>query len=170
MEGWRRGKLIGPRAVRVSPWIWSTPANSGMNYSMWRTLLVYAVLLALGTLALQWVEYQYLSRALSIEIYVVLIGVAFAVLGVWVGRALTQKTVSETFEFNQALMDSLKITKRELGVLEELAQGRSNKEIAERLHVSPNTVKTHIAKLYDKLDVGQRVQAVQKARSLGLIA
>lgn len=136
---------------------------------MWRTILFYAALLALGTLALQWVEYQYLSRTFSIEIYIIVIGVAFTVLGVWVGRALTTRTFGETFVFNQALMDSLNITKRELGVLEELAEGHSNKEIAERLHVSPNTVKTHIANLYDKLDVGQRVQAVQKARSLRLI-
>lgn len=136
---------------------------------MWRTILFYAALLAVGTLALQWVEYQYLSRAFSVEIYIVLIGVAFTLLGVWVGRALTARTVGETFEFNQALMESLNITKRELGVLEELAEGRSNKEIAERLHVSPNTVKTHVANLYDKLEVGQRVQAVQKARSLRLI-
>lgn len=136
---------------------------------MWRTILFYAAVLALGTLALQWVEYQYLSRSFSIDIYVVLVGIAFTVLGVWVGRALTCQTVAEGFEFNQALMTSLNITKRELGVLEELAAGHSNKQIAERLNVSPNTVKTHIANLYDKLEVGQRVQAVQKARSLRLI-
>ncbi|MEL8056786.1 MAG: response regulator transcription factor [Pseudomonadota bacterium] len=136
---------------------------------MWRTILFYAAILALGTFALQWVEYQYLSRSFSIEIYVVLVGIAFTVLGVWVGRALTRQTVAEGFEFNQALMTSLNITKRELGVLEELAEGHSNKQIAERLNVSPNTVKTHIANLYEKLEVGQRVQAVQKARTLRLI-
>lgn len=136
---------------------------------MWRTILFYAAWLALGTLALQWVEYQYISRTFSIEIYTVLIGGAFTFLGIWVGRALTTRTVGETFEFNQVLMNSLNITKRELDVLEKLAEGHSNKQIAERLHLSPNTVKTHIANLYNKLEVGQRVQAVQKARSLGLI-
>jgi len=136
---------------------------------MWRTLLLYAAVLAIGMLALQWIEAQFVSKAYSIEMYVVLVGIGFTALGIWVGRALTSKTVTEDFEFNQNLMDSLKITQRELGVLEELSEGRSNKEIAERLHVSPNTVKTHIANLYAKLDVRQRVQAVKKAKSMRLI-
>ena len=67
------------------------------------------------------------------------------------------------------LVFALGITKREYAVLEQLAGGQSNKEIAEVLHVSPNTVKTHIARLYDKLEVSQRVQAVQKAKDLQLI-
>ena len=91
------------------------------------------------------------------------------VLGVWLGRELTPQRRAADFTLNEAALRSLGITKREYAVLEQLATGQSNKQIADALHVSPNTVKTHIAKLYDKLEVGQRVQAVQKAKDLRLI-
>ena len=136
---------------------------------MRRTLIVYAVVLGLAEFVWQWVESQYMARRVSTEIYVLLIGVAFTVLGLWLGRVLTPQRGAETFAVNEAALQSLGITKREYAVLEQLASGLSNKEIAASLHVSPNTVKTHIARLYEKLEVGQRVQAVQKAKELHLI-
>ena len=136
---------------------------------MKRSILIYAGFLAAAAFALQWIEYQYMIRAFTTEFYIVLIGIAFTALGVWLGRILTPSHRGPEFELNDAAMRSLGITKREHAVLEQLASGQSNKEIANVLHVSPNTVKTHVAKLYEKLDVNQRVQAVQKAKDLQLI-
>lgn len=134
-----------------------------------RTLMIYALVLGFAVFVWQWVESQYMARRVSTEIYILLIGIAFTVLGLWLGRMLTPERRSEAFSLNEAALSSLGITKREYAVLEQLASGQSNKEIAAALHVSPNTVKTHIARLYEKLEVGQRVQAVQKAKELQLI-
>ena len=136
---------------------------------MKRSILIYAGVLAAAAFVLQWIEYQYMVHAFATEFYIVLIGIGFTALGLWVGRALTPDRRTPGFALNEAALLSLGITKREHRVLEQLASGQSNKEIASTLHVSPNTVKTHVAKLYDKLEVSQRVQAVQKAKDLQLI-
>ena len=136
---------------------------------MKRSILLYALALAAVAFALQWVEYQYLTRAFTTEIYIFLIGVGFTALGLWLGRALTGSSKAPEFTLNEAALKSLGITQREHAVLEQMADGQSNKEIAQSLHVSPNTVKTHVSRLYEKLDVNQRVQAVQKAKELQLI-
>lgn len=138
-------------------------------FAMRRSILYYALALAAAAFVLQWVEYQYMAHAFSTEIYIVLIGIAFTTLGLWLGRTLTPQRAAAEFSLNEAALRSLGVTKREFVVLEQLAGGRSNKEIAQVLHVSPNTVKSHVAHLYEKLDVSQRVQAVQKARELRLI-
>lgn len=135
---------------------------------MKRSIFIYAIALALIAFALQWVEYQYMTRFFPVEGYILLIGVAFTVLGLWLGRMLMPASRT-AFSLNEAALKSLGITSREHAVLEQLAEGQTNKQIAARLHVSPNTVKTHIARLYEKLEVSQRVQAVQKAKDLQLI-
>jgi two-component system, NarL family, response regulator LiaR len=136
---------------------------------MIRTILLWALVLALGAFALQWLEYQFLVRAFSWQVYVGLVGVAFAAGGVWVGFRLAARARPETFERNDAALAALGLTGQEVKVLERLAAGRSNKEIARDLGLSPNTVKTHVANLYGKLEVGRRTQAVGKARELALI-
>lgn len=82
---------------------------------------------------------------------------------------LARRPASATFEKNEAALAALGITQREHAVLELLATGKSNKEIAQKLGVSPNTIKTQVASLYQKLEVQRRTQAVQKARELALI-
>ena len=109
-------------------------------------------------------------RTLTPEFYVVLIALAFTGLGIWAGYRLTPRTVAPAFERNEAALRTLGVTEREVKVLELLAGGSSNKEIARQLEISPNTVKTHIASLFAKLDVQRRTQAIQKARELGLLA
>lgn len=141
----------------------------GHLQKMRRTLILYAAVLGVTVFVWQWVESQFMARRITTEVYIFLIGVAFTILGVWLGRVLTPRRESDVFALNEAALRSLGITKREYAVLEQLASGQSNKEIAAALHVSPNTVKTHIARLYEKLEVGQRVQAVQKAKELHLI-
>lgn len=136
---------------------------------MKRVVILYALALAGGAFLLQWLQYNYLVRTFSTEIYIGLIALAFAALGVWAGMRLARRPASATFEKNAAAIASLGITLREEEVLGLLAAGKSNKEIAEKMGVSPNTVKTQIASLYQKLEVQRRTQAVQKARELALI-
>lgn len=136
---------------------------------MKRTIALYAVALAAAAFALEWIEYQYLTRAFATEIYIVLIGAAFAALGAWAGAQLTRKSAPRAFEKNTAALAALDITEREYETLELLAAGLTNKEIARQLGVSPNTVKTHLARVYEKLDVSRRTQAIRKAKDLALI-
>jgi DNA-binding CsgD family transcriptional regulator len=136
---------------------------------MTRTIILWALVLAAGAFALQWLEYQYVARVFSREIYVGVIGTAFAAGGVWVGWKLTSRTAPGPFALNTAAQASLGLTGQEMKVLERLAAGDSNKDIARVLGLSPNTVKTHTANLYAKLSVGSRGQAVSKAQSLHLI-
>src|SRR5262245_14964107 len=136
---------------------------------MRRIIILYGAGLAAAAFALQWLNYKYWVRAYSTEIYIGLIAVAFAALGVWVGMKLARKQAPSSFEQNKAALQSLGITLREQEVLSLLAAGKSNKEIAQKLGVSPNTVKTQVASLYQKLEVQRRTQAVQKARELALI-
>ena len=136
---------------------------------MRRAIVLYALALAAGAFLLQWLQYRHLVRAFSGEIYIALIALAFAGLGVWAGLKLARRPASATFERNDAAIASLGITLREQEVLAQLAAGKSNKEIASALGVSPNTIKTQVASLYQKLDVQRRTQAIQKARELALI-
>lgn len=136
---------------------------------MARTLVIYAILLALAAFLLEWLEYRYLIRSLPTELYIGVLVAAFMALGLWVGRQLTPAQVSEGFQPNEAAATALGLTTRERDVLALIAEGQSNKEIARSLNVSPNTVKTHVTNLYAKLDVAKRTQAVRKAQSLSLI-
>lgn len=140
-----------------------------MRGEMIRTILLWALVLALGAFALQWLEYLFVARAFSWQIYVGLIGAAFAAGGVWVGWKLAARARPESFQRNDAALAALGLTGQEVKVLERLAAGRSNKEIARDLGLSPNTVKTHVANLYAKLEVSRRTQAIGKARDLALI-
>ncbi len=134
------------------------------------TIAVYSLTIAIAAFALQWLEYQYAVRVLSTEVYIVVIALLFTALGIWVGGQLTRGGgAPKAFEKNTQAIEYLGISQREFEVLELLAEGHSNKEIAESLFVSPNTVKTHLGNLYGKLEVSRRTQAVQKARALRMI-
>lgn len=136
---------------------------------MLRTILIYGAVLAAAAVALQWAEYQVFARAHPGEIWVALMAVGFMALGVWVGARLFRRPPPGPFARNVQAQASLGITDREYEVLKLLAAGRSNKEIAQGLAVSPNTVKTHIARLFEKLEAARRTEAILKARELGLI-
>ena len=137
---------------------------------MKRAVLLYGLALAVAALLLQWLEYRYAVRSLSSEVYVGLVALGFTGLGLWAGYRLTAgRAAGRTFERNARAVASLGISGRELEVLELVAAGHSNKEIADRLCVSPHTVKTHLGHLYDKLGVSRRTQAVQKARILRIL-
>ncbi len=114
-------------------------------------------------------DYLWMVRRQPLELYLALIAAAFLGLGIALGVRLTARRHPPVPPGNPRVVDALGISPRELGVLRELAAGRSNKEIAIALDVSPNTVKTHVARLFRKLDVGRRTEAIGRARDLGLL-
>jgi DNA-binding NarL/FixJ family response regulator len=138
---------------------------------MKKTILIYGLSLAVLVFLLEYFEYRYFVHELSTEVFVFLIAIIFTGLGLWAGKKLTNQTKIEPppFEQNEKAIQYLKISERELEVLELVAQGLSNKQISDKLFVSVNTTKTHLSHLYEKLDVKRRTQAVEKAKSLKLI-
>jgi DNA-binding CsgD family transcriptional regulator len=137
---------------------------------MWKQATLYGLLLTLGTFALQWLDYQRMARVHAGDIYDFLLAAGFLALGLWIGaRVLGRRAAPPAFDGNPRALAELGISPRELAVLREIAAGHSNKQIAARLHVSPNTVKTHVARLFEKLGARRRTEALRKARELGLV-
>ena len=145
-----------------------------------KTILVYGILGGFLIALLKFVEYRYLVVEHSLEIYGGIVALLFSVLGIWLGLKLTRTRetvvvrevpvrVTGPFARNETRLEQLGITPRELEILEAMAAGLSNREMAERLFVSENTVKTHTARLFDKLSARRRTQAVQRAKEAGLI-
>ena len=149
---------------------------------MRRHVLLYGLLAGLLIAGLKLIEYRWLVVEHSVEIYGGLVAAVFAALGIWLGLKLTRPTervvVREVavevpapvnFQRDQGKVESLGLTPRELEILELIAAGLSNREIAERVHVSENTVKTHSSRVFDKLGARRRTQAVQLGKALRLI-
>ena len=147
---------------------------------MLKHVLLYGAVGGVLIAGLKAVEYRWLVVEHSIEIYGGIVAAVFAAVGIWLGRKLTRNTetvvlrevmVPAPAEFtrDESKLESLGITPRELEILELMAQGLSNKEIAERVFVSENTVKTHSSRVFDKLGARRRTQAVQLGKDLRLI-
>jgi DNA-binding CsgD family transcriptional regulator len=124
---------------------------------------------AAGAVALQWLDYQRLARLHPGDVYLFLVAAGFLALGVFVGARAFAAPPPAPFDGNPQARAALGLSERELEVLQELAAGRANKEIAARLHVSPNTVKTHVANLFAKLGARRRTEAIRRARELGIV-
>jgi two-component system, NarL family, response regulator LiaR len=154
---------------------------------MKKQLLIYALVLGLFTALLKWLEYRFIISTHAFEIYAGIIALLFTILGAWVGSKLIkpkkekeivviEKLVTVNvpqpafFEADQAEIEKRGISARELEVLQLVADGLSNQEIADKLFVSLNTVKTHTSNLFTKLEASRRTQAIQKAKSLRIIA
>ena len=142
--------------------------------------LIYGLCGGILIVVLRLIEFRFLVVEHSIEIYGGLIDALFAALGIWLGLKLTKKKevvvvkevpvpTAQTFTLNDERLKGLGITKRELEILELIAEGLSNREIADKLFVSENTVKTHSSRLFDKLSARRRTQAVQIGKEMGLI-
>lgn len=142
--------------------------------------LVYGLCGGLLIVVLKLIEYRFLVVEHSVEIYGGLTALMFAILGIWLGLKMTRKEEvvvvkevavlsTQPFAVNEERLRELSITRRELEILELIAQGMSNREIAEKLFVSENTVKTHSSRLFDKLSAKRRTQAVQIGKEFGLI-
>jgi two-component system, NarL family, response regulator LiaR len=142
---------------------------------MKKTILWYSLAAAALILLLKLLEYQLFVRSLSLEFYLAVIAALCTTLGVWAGIRLTHRRKAAEvravamFQRDDKVVDASGLSKRELEVLELMARGLSNQEIADALFVSLNTVKTHAANLFVKLDVRRRTQAIQRGKMRGLI-
>ncbi|WP_153799725.1 helix-turn-helix transcriptional regulator [Foetidibacter luteolus] len=155
-----------------------------------RNILLYALAMAGVLLLLQWMEFQFLVINRAAEVYITGIAIIFTSLGIWLAQKLTRTkkeviketivvekevivyragVADETFIPDTKTISNLGISQRELEVLSLIAAGATNQEIADQLFVSLNTVKTHTSRLFEKLDVSRRTQAVEKAKRLHLI-
>jgi len=148
-----------------------------------RSTILYSISLALLLFFLKWLELRYIIFSHSFEIYAACIAVLVTALGIWLALKLSKPKIetviverevrvnsNENIVPDVSLISQLEITKRELEILNLMAQGHSNQEIAATLFVSLSTVKTHNQNLFEKLDVKRRIQAVEKAKRLHLIS
>jgi two-component system, NarL family, response regulator LiaR len=159
---------------------------------MRRHVVIFGLVGGLLIAILQYTEYRFIVIEHSVEIYGALVAILFAAFGIWLGLRITRgkevirETIRETVVVKEVLVpagasagepftpnlvqqQSLGMTARELEVLTLIARGLSNREIATKLFVSENTIKTHCARAYDKLGAGRRTQAVQRGKELGLL-
>ena len=147
---------------------------------MRKPILLYGLLGGALIALLKAIEFRYLVVEHSVEIYGGLVALVFVTLGIWLGLRITQRkervVVREvsvpapaTFTRNEEKLAAIGMTPRELEILELIAKGLSNREIAERVFVSENTVKTHSSRVFEKLGAKRRTQAVQLGKELGLI-
>ncbi len=147
-----------------------------------KATIIYSISLAFLLFLLKWLELRFIIFDHSFEIYIGFIAVIFTALGLWLALKLSKPKIetvvvekevyvnrNENFVQDTALISQLELSKRELEILNLLAQGHSNQEIATELFVSLSTVKTHLQNLFEKLDVKRRIQAVEKAKRLNLI-
>jgi len=141
-------------------------------------ILLYGLLGGALIALLKAVEYRYLVIERSVEIYGGLIAAVFAATGIWLGLKLTRSrervvvrevAAPASFTLNEEKRGQLGITPRELEILTLIAAGLSNREIAEKIFVSENTVKTHSSRVFDKLGARRRTQAVQLGKEFGLL-
>lgn len=144
----------------------------------WLDVLVFGLAGGVLVAVLELTGYRFLVVERSVEIYAALVAVLFAAVGIWLGRTLRRRKVvvvrqevpaPAAFTLDARRRDELGITERELEVLGLIAAGLSNRQIAARLHVSENTVKTHARHLFDKLGARRRTQAVRLAREHRLV-
>ncbi len=147
-----------------------------------KLILLYGLCLAVLMALLKWLELRFVIMENAFEIYAGCIALLFMGVGIWLALKLSKPKketiivekeiyIKETADFvlNEKEIEKLSISKRELEVLQLMAEGLSNQEIAERLFVSLNTIKTHSSKVLEKMDVKSRMKAVEKAKRLAII-
>jgi DNA-binding CsgD family transcriptional regulator len=147
----------------------------------YKRVVLYGLSMAMLLFALKWLEIRFIIFDHAFEIYAGAIALIFTGLGVWLALKLTRPKVekvivekeiyisTKAFTLNEKELQNLNLSKRELEVLQLMADGLSNHEIADRLFVSLSTIKTHSRNLFDKLDVSRRTQAIDKAKKLSII-
>jgi DNA-binding CsgD family transcriptional regulator len=147
-----------------------------------KSTVAYSISLGFLLFLLKWLEFRFIIIDHSFEIYIGAIALIFTALGIWLALKLSKPKIetivvekevyvprTEEFVLNTTLVSQLELSKREMEILNLLAQGYSNQEIAATLFISLSTVKTHNQNLFEKLDVKRRIQAVEKAKRLQLI-
>jgi len=147
-----------------------------------RHILVYGLILAVLVFALKWLQWKFVLVDNAIDIYIGAIALFFTILGIWVASHIMKPKVEtlivekeiivqppEVFTLNTAALQKLNLNSREYEVLQLLAKGQSNADIAANLFLSVSTIKTHVSNLYFKMDVKSRTQAITKAKQLKII-
>jgi DNA-binding CsgD family transcriptional regulator len=137
-------------------------------HPMWRITILYGAALAGLAFLMEWGDYKHVVHSWSTELYVGIVAITFVTLGIWIGNRLAAKP-REPYARNKAAIKAMGISGREIEVLEMLAAGHANKVIARQLAISPNTVKTHVARVFEKLEVASRTQAIRKAQELDIL-
>lgn len=161
---------------------WKQMTSKSNFISKNRNVILYGIALAILLFLLKWLELRFIIFDNAFEIYSGFIAIIFTALGIWLALKLTKPKVkmlivekeiyretSAEFEVNQKELEKLNLSKREIEVLVLMAEGLSNQEIAEKLFVSLNTVKTHCSKLFEKMEVKRRTQAIEMAKRLSII-
>jgi two-component system, NarL family, response regulator LiaR len=141
---------------------------------MKRTIIIYGIAMGVLVGLLKFVEYRYLVRDIPLEFYIGAVAVMFTGLGIWAGLRLTRPRIVEVqvtrpFKRDDGAVKRLGISKREFEVLELIAAGLSNQDIADRLFVSNSTVKTHVSNVLGKLEASRRTEAIAKAKEMRII-
>ena len=147
-----------------------------------KRIVLYGAALAVLLFLLKWLEFHFIIISNAYEVYVGAIAVFFTLLGIWLALKLTKPKVETVvvekpvyintgtdFSPNEHELTRLNLSRRELDVLELMAEGLSNQEISARLFVSLNTIKTHSSNLFDKMEVKRRTQAIEMAKRLCII-
>lgn len=141
-------------------------------------ILLYGIILAVLIFALKWLQWKFFILDNAIDIYIGLVAIFFTALGIWVASQIVkpkvqtvviEKEVPEKFLLNETELQKLNLNRREFEVLQLLATGYSNADIAKSLFLSLSTIKTHVSNLFSKMDVKSRTQAIDKAKRLGII-
>ena len=147
-----------------------------------KLIILYALSFGVALFLLKFLELRFLVIEHSVEVYIGIIAVVFTGLGIWLALKLSKPKVqtvevikevrvpAEDFVFNEKEAERLGLSKREIEVLQWMAEGLSNQEIADKMFVSLNTIKTHTSNIFSKLDVKRRTAAIETARKLGLVA
>lgn len=155
---------------------------TGKQLAKYKHPILYGISLAILLFLLKWLQYRFVIIDHALEIYIGAIAFIFTALGIWLALKLARpkihtvvvekeiyKTSIHAFTINEDQLANSGLSKRELEVLQLIAEGLSNQEIADRLFVSLNTIKTHSSRIFEKLDVKRRTQAIEKAKRLNLI-
>ena len=145
----------------------------------YKQVIIYGVALAIIIFLLKWLEMRYVLADQQLDTYIGLIAIVFTGLGIWLALKLRKPMVETVivekeiylndFSINEEEIKRLNLSKRELEVLQLMAEGLSNQEIAEKLFVSLNTIKTHSAQIFEKMEVKRRTQAVDLGKKLSII-
>ena len=144
-----------------------------------KQVIVYGISMAVLLFLLKWLQIRFVIIDPAFEVYVGAIAIIFTGLGIWLALKLAKPKIEtvvvekevyvNTFVLNKKELENLNLSKRELEVLQLMAEGLSNKEIGQRLFISVSTIKTHSNNLFEKMNVDRRTQAIDRAKKLGII-
>lgn len=155
-------------------------AKKGISISFIKQIVLYGIALGALLIVLKLLEFNLVIRNNVFEVYAGIVAMLFCAVGIWVGlkyanikpnttKIVVQVQSSINFKADEKIISELGISKREYEVLEMIAKGHTNQEVADKLFVSHNTIKTHLSNLFAKLDVNRRTQAIQRAKELNIL-